>query len=53
MKVSELIERLQKIKDEHGDLPVYITWEWTELIRKVDYYGEYPDPYFPERVEIE
>lgn len=37
MKISELIEELEKIKEEHGDLPVK-TWK----------YDEYDDVDFPE-----
>lgn len=29
MKISEMIEELTKIKEEHGDLPVK-TWEYDE-----------------------
>lgn len=34
MKISEFIEELEKIKEEHGDLPVK-AWEYDE------HYGDY------------
>lgn len=43
MKISELIEELEKIKEEHGDLPVK-AWEYDEY--DGDYYlndVDYPE----------
>lgn len=45
MKISELIEYLEKIKETHGDLPVK-TWEYDDCI--LEYYlgeAEYPKYY--------
>lgn len=39
MKISELIKRLENIKEEHGDLPVYITHEWSEELDQEDEWG--------------
>lgn len=47
MKISEMIEELEKIKEEHGDLQVK-TWEYDSLCEEyylddVDYPGYYKD----------
>jgi hypothetical protein len=45
MKISELIEFLEKIKEEHGDLQVK-TWEYDSLYE--EYYlddADYPEYY--------
>ena len=45
MKISEFIEELEKIKEEHGDLPVK-TWEYDSLYE--EYYldeANYPEYY--------
>lgn len=45
MKISELIEYLEKIKEKHGDLQVK-TWEYDDCI--LEYYleeAEYPKYY--------
>ncbi len=37
MKISEIQAQLQKILDEHGDLPIYFWDDWTETqIQNVD-----------------
>lgn len=49
MKISEMIEELEKIKEEHGDLPVK-TWEYDEYdgnyyLDDVDFPEYHPDEY--------
>jgi len=39
MKISELIEELNRLKDEHGDLEV--KYEWSEYVDSVGYDEEY------------
>lgn len=51
MKISEMIEELEKIKEEHGDLPVK-TWEYDSLCE--EYYlddADYPGYYKEENEE--
>lgn len=48
MKISEFIEELEKIKEEHGDLPVK-TWEYDDYYE--DYYLDeidYPEYHEPD-----
>ena len=46
MKISEFIEELEKIKEEHGDLPVK-TWEYDSLYEEyyLDEEANYPEYY--------
>lgn len=48
MTISELIEQLEKIKKEHGDLPVK-TWNYDEFSEQY-YYGDvdYPEYHKPD-----
>ncbi len=42
MKITQLIEKLEQLKNEHGDLPVYVVEEheyWGDLYNKLDDYG--------------
>lgn len=51
MKISEMIEELEKIKEEHGDLQVK-TWEYDSLCE--EYYlddADYPKYYKEENEE--
>ena len=62
MNISTAIKILQNILDEHGDLPLWISHEWTEPLMQDKYCGIHYEPeyihkfgkeeLFPERVEI-
>lgn len=50
-KISEFIKELEKIKEEHGDLPVK-TWEYDSLYE--EYYlddADYPEYHKPDEDE--
>jgi hypothetical protein len=44
MKISDVVQQLTKIKDEHGDLPVWVFHEWGEPVGKVEYYPGSDNP---------
>jgi uncharacterized protein YjfI (DUF2170 family) len=56
MTISEVVELFQKIKDEYGDLPVYVLFNGMEpmLADKETFLVEEPDRYWevPLRLEV-
>ena len=53
MRISELIEELQKAQIEHGDLPVYHYDDWSEFsVEKVKYCPEIKEPGFHKREHV-
>jgi hypothetical protein len=44
MKISDVIQQLTKIKDEHGDLPVWLMHDWAEPIREIEYWPGSDNP---------
>lgn len=53
---SLLITVLKTMIDTYGDLPIYLTHEWTEALELsgIQYYeeGDGQYDYFPERIEL-
>ena len=60
MKIVELINRLQKMEQDHGNIPVYLTHEISSGVEEVNFFPEttvYREwrnirDHFPDRVEI-
>ena len=54
MKISDVLVKLKNLQIIHGDLPVFVTHEWTEGLDSIEYHAEYNGKFdhFPERVEI-
>ena len=47
MKISELVTKLNEIKDEYGDLPVHLTQEWTSEVYEVKFWDATPPSKYP------